>query len=305
MTSESPSVPDPLTAARVIGSAGPWLAAASLWLWAGSAARPALFLAAALLVAGLLAEPLVRNRWRAAGMIVVVAGILVGFVAERQIAEVIHDWDGYWTTRVDEIGELLSGELDRRQAQGEAAADALMAADPDGFDGSVVAALRQRYGSQALALYRPGPDSSGTLVAWDGTHRGKVPESVQRGERRQAYRDLPLFGYLYLSSRGEDGSVAVAAYLLRAALPEGLGADMRDLASRFHAETGERIRITEEDPGLADAVWDLALDDENRLLSVVLERPARDDSWRFPGHSSIGRRLPRRCHCSRRPSGFP
>ncbi|NIR77853.1 MAG: hypothetical protein GWO00_05530, partial [Gemmatimonadetes bacterium] len=73
----------------------------------------------------------------------------------------------------------------------------------------------------ALALY----DAQGSLLAWDGTHRGKVPEAVQRGERRQSYRDLPLFGYLYLTSRGPDGSVAVAAYLLRAALPEGLGAD--------------------------------------------------------------------------------
>jgi len=208
-------------------------------------------------------------------MAAAVLGILVGFHAERQVAEVIVDWEAYWDRRVDEVGDLLSGELDRRQIDGEEAVDALIlrwADIGDAISSSDVADLRRRYRSSAVALY----DSNGRLVAWDGTHRGKVPESVQRGELRQSYRDLPLFGYLYLTARGEDGSVAVAAYLLRAALPEGLGADMGDLASRFFAETGERIRITEEDPGTAEAVWDLELD-ENRLLSVVLERPRQLD----------------------------
>lgn len=204
-----------------------------------------------------------------------VLGILVGFYAERQVSEVLVDWDGYWTRRVDQVGDLLSDELDRRQADGEAAADALISiwTDPERSpDPADVSDLRRRYRSSALGLY----DATGNLVAWNGTHRGKVPEGVQRGDRRQSYRDLPLFGYLYLTSRGPDGSVAVAAYLLRAALPEGLGADMGDLASRFYESTGERIRITQEDPGEAEAVWDLALD-EDRLLSVVLERPEREE----------------------------
>lgn len=264
---------------QAVGQAGPWLGVASLWFWAGSAVPAALALAAAAVLVALSRRYPGHDRWRLGAIVIVLVGILVGFVAERQIGRIVDDWDLYWTTRVDEIGELLSGELDRRQAQGEAAADALIAAwsaNPSAVDGRTVADLRQRFGSSALALYEPSGDSM-LLVAWDGTHRGKVPESVQRGDRRQEYRDLPLFGYLYLSTRHEDGSVAVAAYLLRAALPEALGADMRDLATRFYAESGERIRVTEEDPGLADAVWDLALDDEDRLLSVVLERPGRDE----------------------------
>jgi signal transduction histidine kinase len=251
-----------------------WLGVGCLWLWAGAELPAALIFAALAVGFTVVVERPARSRRRAAGLMLVVLGIVVGFMAERQVGRAEDDWDAYWTQRVDEIGVLLSDELDRRQLQGEAAARALLerwTREGADFDGAVVAEVRARYGSSALALY----DSAGSLVAWDGTHRGKVPESVQRGDQRQAYRDLPLFGYLYLSARGPDGTVAVAAYLLRAALPEGLGADMQDFATQFQRESGERIRITEQDPGLADAVWDLALDDD-RLLSVVLERPERD-----------------------------
>lgn len=268
MTSDPPSRG---TRLQALSWAGPWVAVASLWWWAGMGISWALFLAALGWTVGVVGGATRRGPWARAAAIVTLVGILAGFHAERQVGQVLSAWESYWDRRVDEVGELLSDELDRRQLDGEAAADALIAlrsgaAGP--VRGEDVSALRRRYRSAALALYDP----DGTLVAWDGTHRGKVPEAVQRGQRRQSYRDLPLFGYLYLTSMGEDGSVAVAAYLLRAALPEGLGADMGDLATRFYGETGERIRITEEDPGLAEAVWDLALD-EDRLLSVVLETP--------------------------------
>lgn len=243
---------------------------ASLWWWSGSGTAWALPVAAVGAAAAVLAGD-ARALWGRVGLVLVFVGILGGFHAERQVGEILGDWDAYWDRRVDEVGELLSEELDRRQIDGAAAAEALHAAW-EGSGGELEQAaleeLRLRYRSSALALY----DAAGELVAWDGVHRGKVPESVQRGERPESYRDLPLFGYLYLTSRGADGSVAMAAYLLRAALPEGLGADMGDLATRFYGETGERIRITEDDPGVAEAIWDLALD-EDRLLSVVLQRP--------------------------------
>jgi len=226
-------------------------------------------------VATVALAPNQQGRWRPVGSIVAILAIVVAFHGERQVGVIVGDWEGYWDRRVDEVGELLAEELDRRQLDGQAAADALIALG-DAADGqpevSEVRALRARSRASAAALY--GPD--GTPIAWDGTHRGKVPESIQRGERRQLYRDLPLFGYFYLTAVGADGSVGVVAYLLRAALPEGLGADVGDLASRFYEETGERIRVTEEDPGVADAIWDLALED-NRLLSVVLERPTLEE----------------------------
>lgn len=262
----------PPNRAAALGRAGPWICLASLWWWSGFGTPWALFVAATAAAAAAALARGRHGRWRSVGSVVATLAILVAFYGERQVGVIVGDWDGYWDRRVDEVGDLLAEELDRRQLDGEAAADELIALG-ETTDGrpevSAVSALRARYRASAVALYGP----EGTLIAWDGPHRGKVPESVQRGERRQLYRDLPLFGYFYLTSVGADGSVGVAAFLLRAALPEGLGADVGDLASRFYGETGERIRVTEEDPGVADAVWDLALD-ENRLLSVVLQRPA-------------------------------
>ena len=258
----------------MFGLLGPWIAVVSLALWSGGQGPWPLWVAAAALIGSIVLGPRGRGPARPIGISLLLAGILVGFFAERQVASVLQDWERYWAERVNEIGDLLSDELDRRQSAGEAASDALIARWTEAHappDASVLAEIRSESRSSALALY----DAEGGLVAWDGTHRGKVPESVQRGERRHLYRDLPLFGYLYITSVASDGSVAVSAYLLRAALPEGLGANMDDLATAFYRETRERIRITEDDPGIADAIWDLALDDVT-LLSVVLERPDRE-----------------------------
>ena len=268
----------------MLRSYGPWVALAALAFWTSGERPAALFVAAGGVAAAALA-PRGRGLLWGVGVAVLVVAILVGFYAHRQVDGVLSDWDGYWADRVSEIEVDLNAELDRRQAAGEQASDALAAlweGSRSGIDPGEVAELRDRSGSSALALYDP----TGALVVWDGVHRGRVPEDVQRGDRRHAYRDLPLFGYLYVTSLADDGSVAVAAYLLRAALPEGLRADARDLVARFEEETGERIRITEDDPGIAEVVWDLALDDD-RLLSVVLEPPAATeraarimDAWR-------------------------
>ena len=55
------------------------------------------------------------SRWRAAGLSVLIIGILVGFAAERQIGDVSGDWDSYWNQRVDEVGVLLREELEERR----------------------------------------------------------------------------------------------------------------------------------------------------------------------------------------------
>jgi len=256
---------------------GPWVAIAFLFFWAGGTDSWPLLVASAGAMAGATLRSWRQSRIQAAGCALLVFGILVGFFGERQVSVVAADWDGYWDERIAETRVLLTGELNRRVEGGEQAADSLIAAwraSPQGVDVALVAELREQHRSSALAIY----DGEGRLAVWDGTHRGKVPETVKSGELRHSYRDLPLFGYLYQTARGEDGSVAVAAYLLRASLPTGLGADVGDLATRFYGESGERIRITEDDPGISESVWDLALDDaDGRLLSVVLQRPAAAD----------------------------
>ena len=274
MTSGRTPASNRLWSPSTLGWVGPWAAIASLALWTRFESYAPLLIAAVGMTCVAFWGPKGRGWLRGVSSALLLIGILVGFLAERQVSSVLGDWEGYWTERVTEVGELLTGELDRRRDAGEAAVDALVTVwtgSEGGIEEGALSEIREQFGSSALALY----DADGDLVAWDGTHRGKVQEDVQRGDRRYSYRDLPLFGYLYLTARAPDGSVAVAAYLLRASLPEGLGADVRDLATRFFEETGERIRITEEDPGIAEAVWDLALD-EDRLLSVVLTPPEPD-----------------------------
>lgn len=255
-----------------VSAVSPWVAVAALWGWAGTSSVWLLFVSATFSVVSLGPRNTPRARSSRVGLAALILAILVGFGAERQILGVQSDWDGYWNQRVNEVGDLLRGELEeRRQNAGADIVEELIglwSSDSSAVDGAAVATLRERSRASALALY----DRDGELIAWDGIHRGRVPEAVKRGERLHLYRDLPLFGYLYLTATADDGSVAVASYLLRASLPEGLGADVGDLATRFFEETGERIRVTEEDPGASDAVWDLELD-EDRLLSVVLEEP--------------------------------
>ena len=209
------------------------------------------------------------------GIALLVVGILTGFAAHRQVDEVLGDWDGYWAARLPRVGEWLNEELDRRQASGEevSAAIARLWRDRDpSLDVDFLREMRSSHRASAIALYAPG----GALVLWDGVHRGRVPEEVQRGDPTYSYRDLPTFGYLYVTRATPDGYVAVVAFLLRADLPEGLDAGGSDLASRFFGETGERILVTQDDPGPFDGVWDLALG-QDRLLSVVVLEPEPEE----------------------------
>ena len=275
--------------ARMVSDLGPWCSAAALWVWAGTSWIWMLPISAGFLVASLSPLTRVSSCWRLAGLSTLVIGILLGFSAEYKISSVVSDWDQYWNHRVNEVGVLLREELeDRRHSLGTEVVEEVVSlwnTDAADLGSEKMVQLRERSRASALALY----DRRGELIVWDGIHRGRVPEAVKHGERRDLYRDLPLFGYLYVTSTASDGSVAVAAYLLRASMPEGLGAELGDLAGRFYAETGERIRITEDDPGVAEAVWDLALD-EDRLLSVVLEEPVLgeridvlESRWAFLG----------------------
>jgi len=244
---------------------------AALGLWASSPGGLYLFLAALGVTLGVLLGPLRPGLGRSFALVLLVGAVVTGFVGHRQVDTVLADFDAYWTDRDAVVGGLLSEELDQRALAGEAATRALIDAwmESEEIDAAFVRELRERNGISALALY----DAFGRLLHWDGVHRGRVPESVQAGERPYSYHDFPLFGYLYITSIAGDGSTAVAAFLLRSSLPESLRADVDDFATNFYRETNERIRIFEEDPGPWDGVvYDLTFRD--RILSVVVDRPA-------------------------------
>ena len=207
------------------------------------------------------------------GSAILVLAILAAFGAQRQVGELTSGWDEYWAEREQEVGVTrLDAALQGLLTAGEAGADSLAGmarelAVPQ--DVTALERLRARHGAAAMALYDP----RGQLILWDGVHRGKVPEPVQRGEQRYMYRDLPLFGYLYVTAVASNGSVAMAAHLLRTDLSADLGADVGDFSSEFLRETGESIRISAESPNVAEGVWELAVPGGERLFSVVIERP--------------------------------
>jgi two-component system nitrogen regulation sensor histidine kinase NtrY len=249
---------------------GPWVAVAALALWTSTARGPLLAVAALGAIAGLV-RPRVRNVWTVAGVVALVALVAMGLDAHRRVQRVVDDFEVYWAQRDTVVGDMLSQRLERRLTSGEASTAQFI--EEWTATGSVARAdlMRDYLGRcecSAFAFY----DNEGGLRIWDGVHRGMVPEAVQSGEVQHYYLDLPLFGYLYVTTSAPDGSVAMAAYLLRSALPESLGAELGDFATSFYRESGERIRVSAEDPGLTEGiVYDLS--GESRLFSVVVDRP--------------------------------
>ncbi len=261
----------------------PWLGVVSLAAWAAHPWGPLLAVAALAFVVGMEGDAR-RRRLRAIGSLALLAGVLAGFAAHRDARDVQGDFEAYWARREAAIGTRLQAALEDRLQAAEGAADALAAQAADSVPrlAEPLARLRAAYGVTALALYGP----QGELLVWDGLHRGQVPEEVQRGLRRYAYGDLPLFGYLYVTAPTGSGATAVAAVLLRVDLPGPLAAEAGDFASEFRRDVGERIRLVREAREENGPAWDWTLGDRT-LFTVILDPPspgerAREilDAWR-------------------------
>ncbi|GMV04752.1 MAG: hypothetical protein AMXMBFR53_10320 [Gemmatimonadota bacterium] len=269
MTSPSHSSGSLRRVASAAAFGGSWLGVAALALWAAHPAGWLLPLAAAGLLAGVRPGS-AGSRARALGSVVLLGGILAGFSAHRQVGRVLSDWDAYWSGREAAVGARLDAALERELRSAEDAASALAAMSVDSVPSTSapLARLRGQFDVTALALY----SAAGDLLAWDGVHRGRVPEEVQRGLRRYAYGDLPLFGYLYVTAPTAVGGTAVAAVLLRADLPGALAAGGTDFASRFLREVGEPIRLVGYSPAATSPGWDWKLGDRT-LFTVVVDPP--------------------------------
>ena len=253
----------------------PWLALLLLAAWT---ARPNpwwLVASAAAVIAAVLA-PEGRNRARAAGLLLLLAAVLTGFLAHHRLNLLAQDFDGYWEQREAEVAQVLEGELQELLGAGEAAAKALTAAPtiPEG-DARYrwVARLRKSRGFTAMAVY----DSTGTLMVWDGTHRGSVPDPVRFGSVPYAYADRPLFSHLYFTEplTGGRGTAMVAA-LLRSDVPASFAGEGGDFASRIRARTGEEMRLSRAELAAGEGIWDLRLGDET-LFSVAVAPPSAAD----------------------------
>ncbi|MEJ2205641.1 MAG: hypothetical protein P8170_16200, partial [Gemmatimonadota bacterium] len=229
----------------VTGAAGwlaPWMGIVALGLWARVPGGAPLAVAAFGLIAGTFWTRS-RTRLAALGSVVMLCGILAGYYAHRQTERISSHWGAYVDGREERIGSLLDERLEEALLAAESAADELArlvsAEASDEGAQALVRELRRSHGVTALALY----DSQGTLLRWDGVHRGRVPQDVQRGLRRYAYGDLPLFGYLYVTAPAAGVGTTVAAILLRTDLPPPLATGGEDFASEFRADVGEAIEV--------------------------------------------------------------
>ncbi|MEX2526425.1 MAG: ATP-binding protein [Gemmatimonadota bacterium] len=246
---------------------------AALALWGGTG-EP-LWLGLASLAAGFHLLPSDGSvSWAKGGArLLLLLALMSGFLAEGQIRGVMQDWDSIRLQRENRLAERLADELDGVLEEGEGAAAAAAALEGlGGFDlADGLARIRRGTRVDALAVY----DGRGQLMGWDGLHQGAVPEQVMRGEGRYLYTSQPLFGYLYISSPlpREEGT-AVAAVLLHADLPPGLGQGLQGLAEAFEDRWGGRLTITLADRASGEGIWDLGRGDET-LFSVALESPSQ------------------------------
>ena len=261
---------------QTLGWIGPWISLVSLSFWVAFPGSLSLVLAAAGVIAGALWGLRGRDAVWASGLVILIIGIVVGAIADRQVSDLSANWNTFWAEREAEVGGRLGEELQAQLRSGEAAADQLARGVIEFErleDVPTVQDIRAEHGVSALALY----DSDGRLRQWDGVHRGKVPEEVQAGRDRHAYFDLPLFGYLYVTTLAPDGGVAVAAQLMRTDLPLEIGAHLGDFGSEFFDLTGEHILINQGTVPNSESFSGLVLPNGERLLDVLIERPDRAD----------------------------
>ena len=250
----------------------PWVALVLIAAWTDGP-NPWWLLGAAVAVVGSALFPEGRKRTGTVGLLLLLAGVLVGFLAHGRLNLLAQDFEGYWERREADVARVLESDLQALLGAGESAAEALTAA-PDIQEGDPryrwVARLRRSRGFTAMAVY----DSAGTLLVWDGTHRGAVPDPVRFGSVPYAYVDRPLFSHLYFTEPlpGGRGTAMVAA-LLRSDLPASLEAEEGDLASRIRARTGEEMRFSRAELAAGEGIWDLSLGEET-LFSVAVVRPS-------------------------------
>lgn len=215
-----------------------------------------------------------RGRLSAAGAVVVLLGTAAAFAGHHRLVRITGNWAEIWEEREAEVADDLTTALDALLEEGETVVEAAtdLPADPDARYRALQAIL-DASDLAALAVY--GPPPANELIVWAGTHRGRVPPAVRRGESAYLYGERPLFSYLYFTApTPETGGTVVAAALLRTDLPPTLEADPDDFASRFRREVGETLRITRAERAAGEAIWDFRWEGRS-LFSVSVVPPTQ------------------------------
>jgi signal transduction histidine kinase len=116
----------------------------------------------------------------------------------------------------------------------------------------------------------------GELIAWAGEHRGRLPDDLPGAAAQVAFRERPLYSYLYFSTplEARPGN-AIVAVLLDAALPTEN--DPSSLAAQVEALAGRNASLL-PGPG-APSDWNL-VSASDTLVHIRLD-PINQTEWRY------------------------
>jgi signal transduction histidine kinase len=150
------------------------------------------------------------------GVLLIALGAATAFSWEFRRIE--RSWEGVLAQREAEQGRRLRDEMARLVGQGEQASR--RAADhASREEGSrlfrSLELVQAETGVDAVAVYT----DAGDLVAWSGTHRGPLPDSLWLSATSVYFEERPLFSYLYFSVTVPNrGQRAIAAVLVETSL---------------------------------------------------------------------------------------
>lgn len=230
-------------------------------------------LAAASLCIALSAVRVARGRRHASAILLLGAGVVVGFHTDAETRRLSSDWADYWEERKSAVAERVGVEFDALVAEGERTVARVSELARIGLTvpplQDSLASILEESGMTAVAIL----DENGRLLAWKGSHHGRFPDGVVAGASRYAYSGTPLFSYLYFTAAVPgSGETAVAASLMGSDLPAPFASGLGDFASRFTDQSGERIRIESSERAAGPGVLDLGWPDET-LLSITIIEP--------------------------------
>ena len=149
-----------------------------------------------------------RGSWRnGTTVILLAAGVGIGLRADAMDRRLADNWDGYWEERREQVAGQVGMEFDALVTRGDAAvmrvAQAASLDQPRPVLQDTLESVLDDKGLTATAVV--GLD--GKLIAWEGSHHGRLPTSVLEGPNRYTYAGTPLFSYLYFTTElpGERG----------------------------------------------------------------------------------------------------
>ncbi|MCI0433585.1 MAG: HAMP domain-containing histidine kinase [Gemmatimonadetes bacterium] len=205
-----------------------------------------------------------------AGLVFTGAALAVCGFAQQRFRHIQFDWDRVVREREQQLGTRLDRRMSVVAQRGRLAAEraAAMAETDSVAPFEALATVRASMDIDALMLFT----SSGDLVAWDGDHRGTIPDVIRRGGR-PLYAERPLYSYLYFPAPVKGRALhAVSAVLLETGTPPRPGepAARRTVAARTNVPAQFR-----SGPGHGpDVAWSLVIDGDS-VVHARLERTSQ------------------------------